>query len=515
MRLTLSLLLLGATAGRPQTTTAQAPQPVHTVQLPSREHTIGAVQLANGHAVLWTESYEPVQMQLRAFTGAGQPAWEATLKRATPSIVFDAKLAAWGNRLVMIEPVASDNAKLQLKAGQILMQLVDEQGQVTQAVIDAPTLDKATERTILASFPEDDAYYLLTEHRVPKKATEEFFVERFDPAGKTLQRTKLELPARYGQEPDKARFTDWVFGGHRANRNYFYRYAGKPGEANAYAKDAGVEYEVQILDNAGRAVGGFTTAVHQQLKPGTFVYYSGSMPHLFAQGHAPLVHNTTNTSYDIYDVTMGATGDLFLDAATGDCLFWGEYASSPYEGARSSREHTEGTFLQRYSAEGKLLSAAQAPYPANMPSSLRQPAYLRKVSLFQTPGTGELTMQFVDSQAQQLLFATYNAAGQLQATGPWPSYGTKDLGLPLALLSSQYSKLAGSGKSQLSLDALLAAGPASAGLLQRLSPLMPSVLADKSGIDVLYLAPHAGNGGLFIQKHLARKVETVTLYKLP
>jgi hypothetical protein len=514
MRFSLSLLLLVATASQYRAT-AQAPQPAHTLQLPTHEHTVGAVQLANGTAVLWTESYEPIQLRLRAFTGAGQPAWEATLQRATPSIVYDAKLVAWGNRLVMIEPVANDNEKLHLKARQILMQLVDEQGQVTQAVIDAPALDKATERSILASFPEDEAYYLLTEHRVPKKATEEFFVERFDPVANTLQRNKLELPARYGQEPDKARYTDWVFGGHRANRNYFYRYAGKPGETNAYAKDAGVEYEVKILDNAGHAVGGFTTALHQQLKPGTFSYYSGRMPHLFTQGHAPLVHETTNTSYDIYDVTMGATGDLYVDPATGDCLFWGEYAASPYAGAHSSRKYTDGTYLQRYSAEGTLLSAAQSPYPTVMPSILRQPYYLRRVSLFQTPGTGELTMQFFNWQAKQLLFATYNAAGQPQATGPWPSTPSKDAGLPLALLSSQYSTLPGNGDNQLALDALLATGPAAAGLPQRLSTLVPPALADKSGVDVLYLAPQAGNGGLLIQKHLARKIETVTLYKLP
>ncbi|RTQ51691.1 hypothetical protein EJV47_07805 [Hymenobacter gummosus] len=523
MRITLTLLLLGSLATR-QPAAAQAPQPAHTLQLPEKEFILGAVRLANGSPVVWTRAGGTYQCQLRAFTAAGQPAWEATVPRASLTYAYEAQLMAWGNRLVLLEPVERANPTLKLQPGQLLLQVIDEQGRVTPHALDAPPLAANTERSVVGSYLENDACYVLAEHRAKKAGPDEWFVERYDLTSKTLQRSKLALPARYDQQPDKSRFTDWVYGGHRPDRTYFYRYAGTPGQPNDYPKNAGPEFDVCILDNAGRLVSSFTTTLHQQLQPGTFSYYSGRMPHAPAQGHTPVEltqssmgsGGRTNFDFpDLYNLTMGGTGDLYLDPATGECWFWGEYASAPFTTLRAFLKPTEGTYLQRYSAEGKLLSTAQAPYPAGTSTGLRTPSPERQARLLRAPDTGELTMQFAPRGSWQLLFATYNAAGQLQTTGAWPGTSKQELGLPLALLSEQQSTLEGSGYSQLSAAGFLAADKATTGLLPRVKPVVEKATAGRAEIDVLYLVPQDGSRGLLLQTHFERKGSVLTLYQLP
>ncbi|TGE28304.1 hypothetical protein [Hymenobacter metallicola] len=521
MKHLLLVVTLSTVAGLPPAL-AQAPQSVRTITLTKDETFHGTVQLANANTVAWIGNDDDHTARLLALSGGGQTVWEAKVQRPKSTYLHhDLSLEAWGNRLVVAEILTRDDDKLKGKTGQLLLHIVDEQGKVSRKLVNQPPLDKREERTTFTGFVENDNYYMVSEYRKPRDVTEEFFLDRYDLTTHTLQHTKLELPARFSDKEDKDRFTDWVFGGHQPNRNFFYRHTGTPGQKSNFKGDEGFEFEVKILDNAGHAVGGFTSALHQQLKPGTYSYYSGKMPHYAGQGHTPVWITKTSstgsgkvysTTYDLYDVSMGAIGDFYLEPTTGECWFLGEYANEKY-GPRHDSERTFGTFLQRYSADGKLLSAVQAPYPLKPSAQIREVNYLRRVSYLRAPSSGALTMQFTPARYRQTLFATYDTQGQLKTTAAWPSEEVKNLGTKLSLTAGRFCTWEGSGTSQMRLDALLAAEQDDP-LLRRIAPVAKLAGEDRDNPDYLFLSTLPGNKGLMLRHHAERKGGFLQVYTL-
>ncbi|GAB2940478.1 hypothetical protein GCM10027048_01020 [Hymenobacter coalescens] len=380
-------------------TTALAQAPVQSIPLAKEEALIGTVTLPNHHTLLLLGTDNNPQMRVLSLTPTGQTAW--TSKVAHPAEYVSSQLYqrffsnSDGNSLLLGALFADDNAALGMKKNQLMVQRVDEQGQVTRANFSLNLSDdKKMEHTSFGSFADQGALYLVTKETNHRLETVAFLLERYDPQTKKAQQLPLALPKAPEVKAKPAElFTDWVYAGFRRGKVYFYRPI-KGQSREDVPEKVPTEYEVRVFDVTGQAAGGFTTALHQQFQPSTYVYSSGSLPH-YGQGHVPYAMNQYssqgNVTIDPFDQTSGSTGALYLDPNSEDCIFLGEYNNVIF-GRLAGGQPLLGGFVARYSSSGQLLKLVQEPYGPELKSEklLMSAAGRRTATYLFDPYSGHL-----------------------------------------------------------------------------------------------------------------------------
>ncbi|MCC2546392.1 hypothetical protein LJY25_08040 [Hymenobacter sp. BT175] len=373
-----------ATATFPGAITVFAqPTPVQTISLDPREMLGGVVHLTNQNTVLLLSNSETPDVRVRTLGPDGQTLWEAKLTRfqqikggsrrsglfaeaeeeTSSSTLAPVQVYTSGNDLYAVEIISENVARKQgkggeLKAGQVLVQHLNEKGQLDRAAFDAPAEIKRVDRRVLSTYVEDGVLYRITEERNEREDMAQHVLEKYPMATRKMERVLLKLP----ETPERTRmnvfYNEWGYLGHRAGQTYMFRRLKGHGKKESF-RDMPMEYQILTLDNNGATTGGFTTTLG--LEPKTQPAYSAySMPQLQEQQHLYKAVTRGKYIYDEYDVSSGGIGEFFLDYATGEVLIFGEFSKDGDFG------NQEGLFVRRYDVSGKVVQQTQTLYPKEM-----------------------------------------------------------------------------------------------------------------------------------------------------
>jgi hypothetical protein len=422
------LTLLGL-AGPPLAAPTAPATPVSTVAIGATEQLRATLTLANHNTLLFFPTLNSPNVRIVALRPTGQVAWETQLHKAQTVKVAKAglvdlrdrklisisplRLISVGDQVYTVETIADEAPD---KSGpplhSLVVQELDASGHLATKVFTVPQPEAKTTRQLLTAFAEPGVVYAVAKEENKREETNRFFLVRCDFAtGKSTQ-LPLDLPAAGPVKHDDEFFRDWVFGGARAGECYFYR-ALKGSTPKDDARETPVEFEVKRVGTDGRTQATFTTALHKNLPTGTFVQGDIWYPH-YGQAHAPKMLERNTSVYDLYTVSTGANAEFYLDPATGNCQFTGQYSPKLYD-ARSTAGPSQGTFVQRYGPDGTLLKAVTTPYEGLAgfkPSQfLFSPSGYLLVNLAYAPDTQDLTLQYWTKD--HFVVTSYDA--QLQA----------------------------------------------------------------------------------------------------
>ena len=411
-------------AGTPPAPVAPA-TPVSTVAIGAAEQLRATLTLANHTTLLFFPTLNSPDVRIVALLPTGKVTWETVLHKAQTVKVAKAglvdlrdrkvisiaplQLTSVGNKVYITEPIldeAADKGGLPLHS--LVVQELDESGHLARKTFAVPAPTAKTVRQNLTTFAEDGAVYVLAREENKREEQQQFILTRCDMATGKFTQTPLDLPAAGPVKHDDEFFRDWVFGGFRAGQSYFYR-ALKGSTPKADARETPVEFEVRRLGADGRPVASFLTALHRNLPAGHFVQGGTDYPH-HAQAHAPNIRETSSYIYDTFNTSTGGNADFYLDPATGNCQFVGQYSTELFDG-RSTTGPSLGHFVHCYGPDGTLLKAVLTPYtglPGFKPSQFRySPSGYLLVSLLHDRETQNFTLQYWTKD--HFVVSTYDA----------------------------------------------------------------------------------------------------------
>jgi hypothetical protein len=409
LTLACAALLLGTTSSTLAPPAAPAPlQPVQTIALGTHAALAGTIQLPNRNTVLLLTDTESPNIHLQCLTPEGNTAWQTDVERYQRDRYPDnfkaigelflppkskesaeqleqlhlAKLVAMqvindGNTVYTVERLYARALKKlpkdsPLKAGQVHIHRVDEQGKVSKVVF-APRPEpesKKIDQYCMGRYADSQGYVEIMREDNKREETERFFLDHYDQASGQLRREPLTLPDAPKQPTGftyfREWFQDWAYLGHRPNQTYFVRRT-LTTDVEQKAGKQPLIYQVLILDDKGASTGGFSTTLG--LSKGTAPRSSGEISNLGELDHiAHMYEHSSGRStiiYDGWDNNTGHTGSFWLDYATGDVLIYGEYG----EGDLPDYDRTydlKGYFLRRYAPDGTTREQLQANYSEAM-----------------------------------------------------------------------------------------------------------------------------------------------------
>jgi hypothetical protein len=402
--------------------------PVTTVAIGPAEKLHGTLTLANHNTLLFFPALNSPNVRVVALLPNGQKAWETMLHKAQIAKVAKAGLVdlrdrnltsikpllltSVGSKTYILETILDDAQAQGLPLHALVVQELNEQGQMTSKTFPGPVPEGKTTRTVLTAFAEEGALYAVAKEENKREQTGQFFIDRCDLGTGKLTHTPLNLPPpaaiRHGDEF----FQDWVFAGFRAGQCYFYR-AVKGTGPKADARDASVEFDVKRLGTDGHETSSFRTALQKNLPAGTFVQGGTSFPHL---GHAHAPHLAHLPSYaddvDLYAYATGADAEVYVDETTGNCQFAGQYSNKVFDIHRFGTPSL-GTFVQSYSPDGQLVKAASAAYTQlaefKEKMLIAQPQGIIISSVLHDLQTQDLTLQYTTNDREHFVVSTYDA----------------------------------------------------------------------------------------------------------
>lgn len=386
---------------------AALPAPARTIALAPHEAMCGAVQLANRNTLLLVANLDDNTTQVQCLAPDGRTTWQAKLQKRqqvvrreeldftrlladlgskgaqqtqakealeTAAQLTPVKVYTCSNQLFAVEKL-TQNAYDKLSKedaqhfapGQIWLQRLDEQGQVTTAGF-APRPDPGSpkaEAVGIADFAEGDAYYEIVTETNKREQTEQFFFDRYDLAGQHT-RQPLALPPTPPAPGKWSGFmywnSEWCYLGHRPGQTYLFRRVLTTDAKQKPGKQP-ITYQILILDNQGKPTGGFATTLGLQATTG--VAYSGPLHGLAEQTHIVHESNDGKIIFDSWNVATGGFGNFYLDYATGDVLIYGEFNDSALPEIAFSSE-AKGFFMRRYSPQGQVVAQTQHLYDKAM-----------------------------------------------------------------------------------------------------------------------------------------------------
>jgi len=386
---------------------ATPPAPARTIALAPHDAMCGAVQLTNHNTLLLLANLDENTAQVHCLAPDGHSAWQARLQRRqqvvrreeldftrlladlgrkgaqqtqaklaleTAAQLTPLKIYTCGNQLFAVEKLTQEaydklpKAEAQHYApGQVWLQRVDEQGQVVASAF-APRPDPNSPKTTvteIAHFAEGDAYYEVVSEINLREETEQFFMDRYDLAGRHT-RQALALPPTPPAPGKWSGLMYWDSGwnclGHRPGQTYLFRRVLTTSDKQKPGSQP-VTYQVLVLDNSGAAAGGFATTLG--LQTGTGPAYSGPLPGAGEQTHVAHTSNDGKIIFDSWDVATGGFGNFYLDYATGDVLIYGEFNNEPLPHIAFASQ-ANGFFARRYSPQGQVMQQVQYLYSAAM-----------------------------------------------------------------------------------------------------------------------------------------------------
>ncbi len=405
------LALLLAAAALP----AAAQDPVNTLSLGAAEELRATLTLPNFQTLLFIQSRNALDVRVLALQPTGQKAWAATLPKvaavAVPPSATGATgpasepllLTSAGNTAYSVEAVAEATPALPLHT--LVVQELDAQGQVRRKTFAVPAPPAGTTRTVLTAYAAEGVVYVVAHEASKADRTAQFLLDRCDLGSGQFTQTALALPAAPEVKHGEEFYRNWVFGGARGGQAYFYR-AVKGADAKANAREASAEFDVVRVGTDGHELGHFRTALQKHLPTGMVVQGRTTFTH-YGQAHVPELlalappagkgaAAPTSPATDQYDATTGGEADFYLDEASGDCLFAGQYSTAVFSG-KSAGGPSLGNFVQRYAPDGKFVASAFKPYAA-LPGF--QPTELVAQPYF-------LSSSYRDSQTQSLVFENW------------------------------------------------------------------------------------------------------------
>lgn len=537
LHLTGFFTLLAMAGGHPAAPTAPA-TPVSTVAIGATEQLRATLTLPNHNTLLFFPTLDSPDVRIVALLPTGKVAWETTLHKAQTVKIAKAGLVDLRDRkLISISPLrlvsAGDKAyaveviadeapdKGGLPLHSLVVQELDASGHLAIKAFTVPAPEAKTGRRVLTAFAEPGVVYAVAKEENKREATSRFFLVRCDFAtGKSTQ-MPLDLPAAGPVKHDDEFYRDWVFDGARPGECYFYR-ALKGDNSKADARETPVEFEVKrISATDGRTLATFSTALHKSLPAGTFVQGDIRFPH-HGQAHIPNMRESQGYVYDVFETSTGANADFYLDEATGNCQFTGQYSPKLYD-ARSTVGPSQGTFVQRYAPDGTLLKAVITPYvglAGFKPSQfLFSPSGYLLVNLCYAPDTQDLTLQYWTKD--HFVVTSYDAQLQARPLQFVPHTERK----PKPYLDSQIISWSGPGyqrgsthgdaQPQLLVDGLLASSTA---LHQRIGQLVDGQIAlanqRKSKTELEYTVSPTGSASALVLEAPEEAGGQVSVYEV-
>jgi len=404
------LLVAAGLAGATQLARAQAPAalptPARSIGLAPHDALCGAVQLANHNTLLLVANLDNNKVQVQCLAPDSHTAWQAQLlhrqrvvhneldftrlladmgsKGAQQTQAKEAlelaaqltpmKLYTCNNQLFAVEKLTQEaydgltkEEATHFAPGQLWLQRVDEQGQVTAGAC-APRPSPASPKNIvteIAHFAEGDAYYEVVSETNVREETEQFFMDRYDLAGKHT-RQALSLPPAPPTPGKWSGYMYWDSGwnclGHRPGQTYLFRRVLTTSDKQKPGNQP-LTYQVLVLDNSGTATGGFATTLGLQADTGPA--YSGPMLGVSEQTHVAHTSNDGKITFDSWEVATGGFGNFYLDYATGEVLIYGEFNHETTPKIAFSSE-VNGFFARRYSPQGQVTQQVQYLYGKDM-----------------------------------------------------------------------------------------------------------------------------------------------------
>ena len=371
-----TLLFFPVAIGPPGALAAAPTKPVNTVAIGADEKLRATLTLANHNTLLFFPTLNSPDVRVVALQPNGQKAWESTLTKAqvakvakagivdlrdrTMTTIKPLLLTSAGSKAYVLERIVDDGgAAVGLPRHTLVVQQIDEAGHITARKFLVPAPAAKTDRYILTTFAEDGVVYVLIKEENKREETSQFFLERCELSTGKFTQTALDLPKPSPVKHAAEFYRDWVFGGLGAGQAYFLR-AVKGDNPKADARETPIEFEVKRVGLDGRTTSSYLTALHKNLPAGTYAQGGTRYPH-YVHAHVPDMQETSRAFYDVYDVSTGGNADFYVDAATGNCQFVGQYSDQLFDG-RSSVGPSLGTFVQRYGPEGTLLKAVSTPY---------------------------------------------------------------------------------------------------------------------------------------------------------
>jgi hypothetical protein len=534
--------LLGAVLAMsaPRLTAAEAPPtgpvPVGTVALAKKEELKGTITLPNHNTLLFIPTPTTNKVRVVAIGPHGAPAWEATLAKAqqiregglygtsvlseSVNTLLPLFLTSVGNTVYSVESVTDAPASSGLPRYALLVQALSATGQVAGRAFAAPAPPDKTERLTITTFAEDDAVYALMRESNVREKTSQLFLDRCDLRTGKLTHTALPLPAPAPLRKAEGFDLNWVFAGLRAGTCYFYR-ALKGSDPKTDARGVPVEFEVKLLATDGHEMGGFTTTLHQHLPPNAFVQGATSFPH-HGLAMAPSWLAATDkqaNQLSSFRISTGGNCEFFLDEATGDCLFAGQYTNQVYR-PQTDGVPSQGTFVQRYSPTGTLVKTAIAPYALLKgfdADLLMTKAYMPLMAaVLRSPQNQELTFHFrakesyvVSTYDAQLTPAPQQLVPMVESRGI--SYGKQVYWSGPSYLES-FNKTTGAAQPFLSVDVLRASPTA---LHRKIGELVQAefVGARSPGFHY-YVAALTGPGSALVFAFHYRTGEPISVFEV-
>ncbi|GAA3967158.1 hypothetical protein GCM10022407_11740 [Hymenobacter antarcticus] len=449
--------------------------PVNTIAISNAEQLAATLTLANHNSLLFFPTLNSPDVRVVALLPGGQTAWQATIQKAQVAKIAKTSFLDLGShKLITIEPLLLTSAgnktysvETILEAADglprhaLLVQALDATGRVAGKTFAVPAPRSPATRTMLTAYATDGVVYAVAREENPRTKTGQFFLDRCDLGSGKLTHTALSLPpppvVRHGSEV----FRDWVFGGIRGSQCYFYR-AVKGTGPQAEARTTPVEFEVKRLGLDGRERASFRTALQRHLPAGTVVQGGTSYPH-HGQAHAPRLLEAAGNA-DQYDTSTGGNADFYLDEATGNCHFLGQYSATVFDG-RAPGSPSLGTFVQRYGPDGTFLKAKATPYaalagfrPGQLTPQLRGSIIS---NVLYSPETQELTLQYwtpdhfvVSGYDARLAPRPVQLVPQLPRQ-PQPYFNSQIISWSGPSYLVGYANTTGAPQPQLMLDALL------------------------------------------------------------
>lgn len=382
LRYFLAALLLAAAPA------ASAQKVVQTLSLADQETLGGTVRLANRQTLLLMTSGDAPEVRVVALRPDGQTAWQTKLikvqqvssggkslfesaddaarRAARSSQLAPVNVYTTGNDVYAVEVISENvarSSKNALKPGQIMVQRINEQGEVQRASFEQPERSKKTERVELGHYGDGNMYYVLAHEYNPRSEVTEYVLERHNLSkGGPVERSVLSVvPAAPERGTFNRYYNEWFYLGHRPGMTYLARRLASHGKQEKPLQKAPLEYEVLVLDNAGQRLGGFTSTLG--LPQGQYVAYTGYyMPNLLEQKHRYVPLTSGKVIYDEFKMTTGGYGDFYLDYDSGECIVFGEYTKSERPLVENGHS-VEGFFMRSFDPlTGNILRQNQYPY---------------------------------------------------------------------------------------------------------------------------------------------------------
>jgi hypothetical protein len=403
----LALLLAAPALAQPK---VPAPlQPVQSIALGTHAALASTIQLPNHSTVLLLTDTESPNIHLQCLSATGQTTWQADVERYQRDRVEDrfraigelflppkskettaqleqlhlAKLVAMqvlsdGNTIYTVERLQERAMKKlpkgsPLKAGQVHVQRIDEQGKVSKVVFAGrpEPSSKKEDQFCMGRYVDGNGYVEIMRVDNQREETKTFFLDHYDQASGKVRREPLALPAELKQPGGfityfREWFQDWAYLGHRPNQTYFVRRTlttapeQKPGQQPLI-------YQVLTVDDKGATTGGFSTTLG--LDKGTAPRSSGEISNLGELDHIAHIYSHSNGKstvyYDGWDNNTGHTGSFWLDYATGDVIIYGEYDEG--ELPEPGRLYDlKGYYQRRYAPDGTTRQQMQSKYSEGM-----------------------------------------------------------------------------------------------------------------------------------------------------